>query len=373
MDLAEGLQFLQLIPAQCFRKLCLEHEIYKKSRSFEPWDHLKTLVLSQVLGLKSLRDIEAVLGIKRSTLADANAYRSSVLFENLTHETFDLILAQNKKLRKAHRRILALDSTECSLNGRLTKIPFFRSHSSAFMKVHMVWNVGDEWVEDFRITAGKVNDQTLAKKLKLASGATYVFDRGYPDLGFWWKIMKKKSHFVTRLKKSTEVRWNHLRLDKTNKDKTGVLADKFYHPSKNRLYLHPEVPKDLKLRHIIYRDPKTKRIFDFVTSDFKSKAQKIADIYKARWSVELLFRWLKQHLQLREPPYQNKNAIEIHLAISLLIRLLVELFRRKNKINATPAETIRLIVAILWRQSPIHCLSPPQPPPNAASEVELSS
>jgi len=222
--------------AKTFRELCLKHEVYKQSRSFEPWDHLSTLILSQVLDLKSLRDVEAVFGVKRSTFCDANADRSSVLFEDLVRETFDLIQTQNKKLRKARRSILALDSTKCSLNGRLKKIPFFRFHSSASMKVHIVWNVGDEWIEDFRITAGKVNDQTLAKDLQLSRGATYLFDRGYPDLGFWWQIMEAGSHFVTRLKKTFEMRGDHLFRHPLNfKDKTGVLVDQVYFPSESRL------------------------------------------------------------------------------------------------------------------------------------------
>ena len=149
-----------------------------------------------------------MFGVKRSTLCDANADRTSVLFQDLAHETFDLILAQNKKLRKAHRRILALDSTECSLNGRLKKVPFFRSHSSASMKVHIVWHIGDEWIEDFRITAGKMNDQTLANKLQLARGATYVFDRGYPDLGFWWQIMEAVTYLLPKIKHPTIRRQN---------------------------------------------------------------------------------------------------------------------------------------------------------------------
>lgn len=374
MNLGDGQKFLQLIPAETFRELCLKHEVYRKARSFEPWDHLKCLVLAQVLGLKSLRDIEATLGVRRSTLCDANADRASALFEDLTHEVFQLILSQNKKMRKAYRRILALDSTECSLHGRLKKIPFFRSHSSASMKAHIVWNVDDEWIEDFRITAGKVNDQTLAKRLKLAPGAVYVFDRAYADLGFWNEIMRAGSHFVTRLKMTTELRIDHLfRYPRTFQNKEGVLLDQEYRPSKNRLKKHPQISKEIKLRHIVYRDPETKRIFDFVTSDFESSAQRIADIYKARWSVELLFRWLKQHLQLREPPQRNRNAIEIHMAISLLIRLLVELFRRQTQLQGTAHEALRFITATLLRQGLANTGSAPPPTFEPAPELRLTA
>src|SRR6056297_2843452 len=184
MYFGEARRFLQLIPANIFRKLCVEHGHYDRTRGFEPWEHLSTLILAQVMRLDSLRTVEEVLGVKRSTLSDANKYRSSVLFEELGHELFEQILSRHRKLRKAYRRILALDSTECSLNGRLAKIPFWRSRSkqAAGTKLHIVWNVDQEWIEDFRITACRVADQTVARTLKLASGATYVFDRGYADL-----------------------------------------------------------------------------------------------------------------------------------------------------------------------------------------------
>ena len=151
------------------------------------------------------------------------------------------------------------------------------------------------------------------------------------------------------------------------------MIDQAYKPSKSRLRQHPEVPKEIKLRHLVYRDPKSQRLFDFVTSDLEAPAQKIADIYQARWAVELLFRWLKQHLQLREPPYRNKNALQTHLAISLLIRLLVELLRRKNKIQGTSAEVLRIVVAALWHQGLTKCHSPPHRTLDPALDLRLSA
>lgn len=374
MNLGDGQRFLQLIPARKFRELCKEHEVYKRSRSFEPWDHLSALVLAQVLNLQSLREVEAVLGVKRSTLSNANDKRSSVLFQDLCDVVFARALSQNRKLRKAYRKVLALDSSECSLHGRLNHSSIWGTGRRASVKFHAVWNVDDQWIEDFRITPGKINDQTLAKRLKLARDATYVFDRGYPDLSFWWDIIEAGSHFVTRLKKAFDRRVDHLfGHPRKFKNKTGVLLDQVYRPSPNRLYKHPEVPKHLKLRHIVYKDPKSDRIFDFITSDFQSPAQKIADIYQSRWSVELLFRWMKQHLQLRHPPSQNTNAIEIHLAVSVLIQLLLKLYRKVVGLKGTALEALRHLKAALWSLSHMIADSPPQPPPYTASEARLSS
>ncbi|MBK7889933.1 MAG: transposase [Bdellovibrionales bacterium] len=82
-----------------------------------------------------------------------------------------------------------------------------------------------------------------------------------------------------------------------------------------------------KLRHIIYRDKLTQKVFHFVTSDQKASAKMIANIYKRRWAVELLFRWMKGHLDIRRLPLKTPNAIHTQLAIAVLVQLLLQLKR----------------------------------------------
>jgi IS4 transposase len=79
-----------------------------------------------------------------------------------------------------------------------------------------------------------------------------------------------------------------------------------------------------KFRYIVYRDPGTKKVFYFVTSDREASAQSIADIYKKRWAVELVFRWLKGHLNIRYLAPKNKNAIKIQIAMAVLLQLLLQ-------------------------------------------------
>ncbi|MBK7963769.1 MAG: transposase [Bdellovibrionales bacterium] len=85
------------------------------------------------------------------------------------------------------------------------------------------------------------------------------------------------------------------------KDKNGVLYDRIYSPLQQK-------PK--RLRHIMYRDPLTRKIFHFITSDFKSGAMVIAGIYKRRWAMEHLFRWLKGDLNVRRLPTKKKPELD---------------------------------------------------------------
>ena len=62
-----------------------------------------------------------------------------------------------------------------------------------------------------------------------------------------------------------------------------------------------------------------------MSSDTKCAATTIAAIYKRRWAVELLFKWLKGHLDIRYIPVKNPNAVKIMLTTAVLVQLLLQL------------------------------------------------
>ena len=90
-------------------------------------------------------------------------------------------------------------------------------------------------------------------------------------------------------------------------------------------------------------------MFDFVTSDFVMPAQKVADIYRQRWAVELLFRWLKGHLNIRRFSMKNKNAINIQLIIASILQLLLRLKRETEKLACTDWELLRKLRTAIER------------------------
>lgn len=267
---------LQLIPRKKFDELCIKWEMDKGVREFSTWEQTCALILTHVMRLESYREISATLGIARSTFSDANSKRSHGFFADLC----DLILveirhrATSGKVRRAVKHLLAMDSSECRVHGSLfDEIPWRRERNSlgkkAGLKLHVIWNIGGEWIEDFRITPARKSDSPVSKEFKISSGNTYVFDRGYSDIGFWWKIVKARSHFVSRLKVH---QYNEKELLKNTKGQNGVLYDNDWRPSEASFYNHPDINRGAKFRHIIYRDPATKKVFHFITSDFKIAA-----------------------------------------------------------------------------------------------------
>jgi putative transposase len=347
----------QLIPHREFQELCDRFKINKKVRKLTAHKQVWALVMAFVLKLDSLREIELALGIPKSTLSDASANREARFFEELCQLVLWKIHSQLKarKIKQAIRTLLALDSTECRVDGRLSKLPQWKTRSSskkASVKLHVVWNIDGEWIEEFRITSGRAHDAPAAKGLKITANCTYVFDRAYNELTFWWSIVHQGSHFVSRLKKCSYSKWRHKNIVAENL-KDGVIWDGKWKPSYPVLRKAPQVPKDFTLRHIIYRDPETKKIFDFITSDFNLSAQKIADTYKKRWAVELLFRWLKGHLKVRALEPRNSNAIRIQLIIAVLVQLLIGLYRILTKDSGTLWECLRRL-RTAWFKAALH-------------------
>jgi len=350
---------LQLIDRKKFDALVNKWEMDKWVRGLSTWELTCGLVTLMTYRISTYREVEESLGIPRSTFGDAIVKRSSGFFEDLC----DMVLmdirgrTKDRKLKRAIREVLAIDSTECRVHGSLFTTPGWRpTHSKghqAMIKLHVVWNIDGGWIDDYIITGARRHDSPVSLQFELHPHKTYVFDRAYNDIHFWLKIIDASSHFVTRLKNCSIAK---LTAGKTaeDKNKDGVLYDGIYKPHLQSL-VNAGVAKDrrdeVEFRYIVYRDPETRKIFYFVTSDFQSPAQSIADIYKRRWAVELLFRWLKGHLDIRYLGSKNKNAVRVQLAAAVLTQLLLQLKKISEQYRGTLWELLRSIRTHLIKQS----------------------
>jgi hypothetical protein len=154
-----------------------------------------------------------------------------------------------------------------------------------------------------------------------------------------------QAYFVTRLKKGGDRLKNihQAKLDLSS-NSTGVLYDGEWTPSDNQIYGNKikASRKKIKFRHIIYRDPISNRLFDFITNDPYSAAHHIADIYKKRWAVETLFKWMKTHVNLRKTTMRNKNAIKVHIISGVLVHVLLRFkIMKENLFKITTADLLR--------------------------------
>ena len=340
----KGRSLFQLLNRKKFDALVKKWDIDKGVRSFSTWEMTQALICSFVMRLESYRCVQRSLGIADSTFGDALCRRHYGFFQDLC----DLVLleiracSESRKIKKAIRQILAIDSSEIKVHGSLFDEPGWKqkytiSHQAA-CKLHVVWSVDGQWIDDFLVTPVRCGDSPISLKLRIVAGKMYVFDRAYNDYDFWKKIVETGSDFVTRLKDCARNQVLQKKVLRGRKDKCGILYDGSFKSTS----LAARKSK-IKLRHIIYRDPQSKKIFHFVTSDRKATAKTIADIYKKRWAVELLFRWLKGHLDIRRLPTKTINATKIQLAVAVLVQLLLQLKKMIDKFSGTLWEVLREI------------------------------
>lgn len=346
----------QMIHKKDFDQLVAKWSMDKGIRSFSTREMTSALVTCMTVRLNSFREIEQTLGIPRATFGDALGQRCYGFFEELCDQVLNEIRAKtyNRKIKKAIREIMAIDSSECQVHGSLFREPLWKRPKSfghkASCKLHVVYNVDQKWIDNFIVAGSRQADSPMSGYLRLLPNKIYVFDRAYSDLNFWLRITRAGSHFVTRLRDCKKNRAILVEVIAKDPKKTGVLFDRRYEPSPLQKHKHRDRMKEVKFRYIIYRDPMTDKIFHFITSDLKLAAQVVTDIYKKRWAVELLFRWLKGHLDIRYLAVKSLNAVKIQLAVAVLIQFLLQLKKIVLRLSSTLWELLRLIRADIVRQ-----------------------
>ena len=243
-------------------------------------------------------------------------------------------------------------------------------------KLHLVYDPRAGLPCEAEITPANVNDIAFAKPLTLVPGATYVFDKAYCSLAWWRDIQEAGAVFVTRAKANAAFERVARRPLKTShaalEGDGGVVADETVrHVSKSQG--RPRL--DFLLRRITVRRPDG-RSLTLVSNDLDAPAARIAALYKERWQIELVFRWIKQNLKIKRFIGRSENAVKLQIYAALIAYVLVRLAARAHGREAlSPLRFIELVRASLFERTPIARLGrpPPKPatPPAHANQLAL--
>ncbi len=262
------------------------------------------------------------------------------------------------------RRAIAKIAADCvrlidSTSVRLSRLSGDWATFSAGVcgaKAHIVYDPDADQPLYLMVTASNVNDITAAKAMPIEAGATYVFDLGYYDFGWWAELDRAGCRIVTRLKSNTPF---EVVEDRPVPQGSSVLIDRTgYLPKRLAASRHNPMAGLVREVQLINERGKVLRIF---TNDLKASAQDIADLYKRRWAIELFFRWVKQTLKIGHFFGTSENAVRIQIAVALIVFLLLRLAHNANRIVASPLAFARLIRANLMdRRTIAELLKPPQ-------------
>ena len=121
----------------------------------------------------------------------------------------------------------------------------------------------------------------------------------------------------------------------------------------------------IRLRRIGYKDAHTGIHYIFLTNHFTLAASTIADIYKARWQIELFFKWIKQNLKIKSFLGTSRNTVLTQIWIAMCMYLLLSYIRFLNNIQPSLQHMLRLLQFNLFERRELLELlrgDPPEPP-----------
>ena len=349
-----------------------QHEADRDPRALKPKPHLIAMLLAQICGLRSLRDIETNLlshasklyhlggdTVSKSALATANASRPVEVFSGV----LSALMAQ---LQRGYRRkigdcVRLIDSTSVRLSGLSGDWATF-SAGVCGAKAHIIYDPDADQPLYLMVTAANVNDITAAKAMPIEPGATYVFDLGYYDYGWWATLDAVGCRIVTRLRVNTPF---EVVEDRPVPSGSSILSDRTgYLPKRLAASRHNPMSGLVREVQVVIETGKVLRIF---TNDLTASAQEITDLYKRRWAIELFFRWVKQMLKISHFFGTSENAVRIQIVVALIAFVLLRLAHDANRIVKSPLDFARLIRTNLMHRRPIAELlqtsSSPRPEP----------
>lgn len=323
-----------LIPRHQFETLVKTHETNRYVKKFTSWNQLITMIYAQASGKQSLRDIQQGLQanpsrlyhlglppIKRSTLSDANSKRSYKIFEGLFYK----LLSRCQEVAPKHRfkfknPLHSLDATTIDLCLSVFPWAKFR-RAKGGIKLHYDLNHAGMLPEFLIVTDAKHHEITVAKQFfTITPDSIYCMDKGYMDFNFLRQINDDKAFFVTRAKNNMNYR---LIGQHSEANKKGVVYDQLV--ELKGYYSNKDYPKPLRLIH--YIDLETSKELVFLTNNMRLSALTIAQIYKARWHIEIFFKWIKQNLKIKTFLGASENAVLTQIWVAMCYYLLLSFIK----------------------------------------------
>jgi transposase len=331
-------QVMDLMPLPVFRRCVEKYKGDFNVKTFSCLDQFLCMAFAQITHRESLRDIEICLrsqkkklyhmGIRgrvsRSTLAEANEKRDWRIYAEFAQH----LIATARKLYKEDTFLDDLDETVYALDSTtidlcLSVFPWapFRKNKAA-VKLHTLLDLRGNIPTFIYISDGKLHDVNALDLLSLETGAYYVMDRGYLDFERLFAFNQVPAFFVTRAKSNMQFKRRYsfpvekatgLRCDQAV-ILTGVYTSKHY----------PDT-----LRRVKFKDAGTGKTLIFLTNNFTLPALTIAQLYHSRWQVELFFKWIKQHLRIKQFYGTSENAVKTQVWIAVSVYILVAIMKKR--------------------------------------------
>lgn len=354
-------QFLGLLPRYDFQRIVNKYKGDYRTKTFKCWNQMACMIFAHIRQEDSLRDIDIALnahasklyhiGIQqcpKSTLADANERRDYRIYEEFAKSLMQRarrVYAGSELAIEIDNAAYALDASTVDLTLSLFPWAKFRTTKGA-IKLHAMIDLRGNIPAFLTITDGKVHDVKAAPQIPIEPEGIYVVDRAYIDFDWLWSIEQTGAFFVTRLKKS--IKWTRVVSRPVDKS-VGLRSDQeillFSKQSKTKY------PK--RLRRITFRDDIQNRTLVFLTNNFSLSAEIIAALYKARWEIELFFKWIKQNLKVKSFYGTSPNAVKTQIWIAMIVYLILAIIKERYCLGNSLSQLLHFLEVNLFERKPL--------------------
>lgn len=221
--------------------------------------------------------------------------------------------------------------------------------TKAGVKLHLrlvFMEKGISYPEKAVLTNAKEHDRNQLEVMVDDKECMYVFDRGYLDYDRFDRMTDDGYFFLSRLRKNAVIREIY---DFKLEEDSPVLSDQMVliGTTQNRAENY------FRLLKVV--DSKG-NVLHLITNRFDLSPEEVSEMYKSRWAIELFFKWIKQHLNIKKFYGQSEFAIHNQVYIAMIVFCLNVLVQINTESKRTILQISRLLRASLWKPAYIWLL-----------------
>jgi len=346
-----------------FSRCAAQYPLTRSSRSFSAYDHFLSQVFGQLTYRESARDIVACLQARRPLLYQMG-FRGRVTRTNFAYANARrdwrvwaaVAEVLGRRAERLYRReppdpdlpvvALALDASIVHLSLQLFPWAYWGRSRAGGLKLHALLALRGSLPVWAALTEASFPEGKMLDQIPVQAGAYYVMDRGYLDFTRLLRLHQGGARFVVRHKR--HVRYRVVRSLPVDRS-TGLRCDQVIRLTTK--WSRKVMPGDL--RRVRFRDQDERRTLVFLTNDLELPALTICQLYKRRWRVELFFKWIKQHLRMRNFFGRTRNAVYTQVWAGLCAYLLVAIARKEHSIDNSLYEMLQVISVSAFEQVPL--------------------
>ena len=388
-------QLMDFLPWKRFHRINARRNGDYYVRYFSAAEQFRVMAFAQLAYRESLRDIEICLTahsaklyhmglsqpVKRTTLADANERRDWRIFAEfaqcLIDEARELYVGEPFGIELTGSAY-AFDSSTVDLC--LSLFPWARfgkakAKTRASIKLHTLLDLRGNIPSFIHLSTGSMGDVRGFDKLDFEPGATYIMDRGYLDFARLYRLHEAKAFFVTRPKHNTQLRRSSSiptsPAQRLLNDAAGIRSDQRIRLTGKHTREH--YPETLRRIHLIV--PESGKHLVLLSNHFSLPATTIAALYKARWQVELFFKWIKQHLRIERFYGHSENAVKTQIWVAVSVYVLIAIIKKRLKLEPTLYALLQVLSLTLFEkttlQEALQGATHTQNNPHSANQLNL--